>query len=77
MNGQRTDDETCRARNGKNEEKPVIFFKKAVFVRGVVVIFVPAPQPAMHQIFMSSPGYEFHCGYCRQRDENIKQNFHF
>ena len=48
-------------RNGKNQKEQVVFFEKTMFlVVWLVVVFVPNPQPAMHQVFVRRPGYEFH-----------------
>jgi hypothetical protein len=47
--------------NGKNQEEQVVFFKKTMlFMVWFVVVFVPNPQPAMHEVFVRRPGYKFH-----------------
>jgi len=47
--------------NGKNQKEQVVFFKKTMFLMvRFVVVFVPNPQPAMHEVFVRSPGHEFH-----------------
>ena len=60
--------------NGKNKEKTVVFFKKTVFVVfGLVVIFVPVPQNAVHHVFVREPGHKFHTDVCGKRYQNIKK----
>lgn len=65
---------TNHTRNGKNQEKTVVFFKKTfLFVLGQVVVFVPFPQETVHHVFVREPGHEFHADIGGKGDERIKQ----
>ena len=51
---------------GKNHEKPIVFFQFA-FVAVIVMISVQKPQKAMHHILVNNPSSSFHSdeyGYC-------------
>ena len=66
-----------RRRDSKHEEKTVVFFKKPVFgVLGLVMVFVPVPQNAVHDIFVCEPGHKFHAHIRHYGDENIQQRRH-
>lgn len=63
--------------NGEHQKEQVVFFEKAMFfVMGFVMVFMPHPQPTMHQVFMSAPGNEFHDQDGRQRNQGVKDNKH-
>jgi len=65
------------AGNGKDHEKQVVFLKEAVFfIVRLVVVFVPAPQPAMHNVFVRKPGDEFHAGNGGEGGEDVDDGCH-
>ncbi len=43
---------------------------------GLVMIFMPDPQPAMHQILVGQPGDKLHDDKSNDCDQYIKYNFH-
>src|SRR5215204_1390524 len=47
-----------KTRYSEDYKEPIVFFKKAC--RLLMMIFMKIPQPAMHDILMSSPGNAFH-----------------
>lgn len=77
VRSQSTDHVAEHAGDGKHQEKAVVLFKKTfLFVPGLVVVFVPAPQPAVHQVFVRKPGHEFHAGIGGKRDEQVTDPGH-
>jgi hypothetical protein len=63
-----------RRRNGKNQKKSVIFFKKTVLVvLREVVVSVPRPQHTVHQVLVREPRHEFHADVRGQCYEGVEQ----
>ena len=42
----------------------------------LMMVAVPAPTPAMHDIFMAGPGHPFHDEDCRKHDNNDANDAH-
>ncbi|MCS7036336.1 MAG: hypothetical protein RMJ33_11055 [Saprospiraceae bacterium] len=71
---QTADEVKNHAWNGEDQEKTVILFKKAVlFVARLVVVFMPAPQKTVHDVFMCKPRHELHSKISAQCDEQVQQ----
>ena len=77
MGCRRSDDVAGSTRYGEYEKKKIVLFKKSVFlVLGLVVVFVPVPQQAMHNVFVCRPGHEFHGDYGNDCNSDIKKRSH-
>jgi len=73
----RADDVASRAGNGENEEEQVVALEEAAFVMvRLVVIGVPRPQKAVHDVLVREPRHEFHAGHCGQGDEYVSCYLH-
>ncbi len=68
---------TGDTRRCKYQEKQVVLLEPAPFLEiGAVVVFVPLPAEAVHDVFMGEPRHELHAAHCGEGDEDIFEN-HF
>jgi len=75
--GYRTQDIKQGTGNGKDQKEPIVLLKKfALLEVGLVMIFMPVPKEAMHQVLMRKPGDELHGGSSRNGNEDIEQDLH-
>lgn len=59
------------AGRGKDEEKKVVLLEPAALLKiGAVVVFVPLPAEAVHDVLMGEPRHELHAAHCGEGDED-------
>ncbi len=71
---QRTCDEEIGRRDGKDQEKRIVFFKKMIVSN--MMILVKPPHEAVHHVFMGGPCNTFHDYEGGQNDQEVDKDVH-
>ncbi|MCB1155805.1 hypothetical protein KDL45_19240, partial [bacterium] len=53
-----------------------LFKETILFVVRLMMIFVPIPQKAVHDVLVGKPGYKFHAEDGGERDSDVSQYVH-